>query len=97
MWDATTLADRRVPALITSRLRISEGRIFAAATALIVPHIADDEFLQRQPGTSITDHLAGGLVPIGVALGTAWGYPRLRAGLRAGIPPTPALVSPKAI
>ena len=83
--DATVLADRRVPSPVTSRRRISEGRIFAAATALIVLHVADDEFLQRQPGTSIGDHLAGGLVPIGVALAASWAYPRLRAGFRAGI------------
>jgi len=82
---ASAVSDSRAPALVTPRVRISEFGMFTAATALIVVHIADDEFLQRQPGTSIRDHLAAGLVPIGVALAAAWGYPRLRAGLRAGI------------
>jgi hypothetical protein len=59
--------------------------MFATAIALIVLHILDDEFVQRQPGTSIGDHLLAGLVPITVALAAAFAYPRLRAGLRAGI------------
>jgi hypothetical protein len=82
---ASAPSDSRAPALVTPRVRISEFEMLAAATALIVVHIADDEFLHRQPGTSIRDHLAAGLLPIGVSLAGAWGYPRLRAGLRAGI------------
>jgi len=81
----SALSDSRATALITPRVRISEFETFATATALIVLHIVDDEFLQRQPGTSIRDHLTAGLVPIAVALAAAWGYRRLRAGLRAGL------------
>jgi len=57
--------------------------VFLLATASIALHVADDNFLQPQPGTSAMDHLVSGLVPL-AALGlAAWGYPRLRAGARA--------------
>jgi uncharacterized protein len=46
-------------------------------------HIADDSFLQPEPGTSAGDHLASGLVPLAILAGVAFLYPRLRAGLRA--------------
>src|SRR5947209_11298973 len=91
--NATAFAEPRAWAHVSPRVRISEARIFAAATALIVLHIADDEFLQRQPGTSIGHHLAAGLVPIAVALSAARGYPRLRAGLRSGIALTFGILS----
>jgi hypothetical protein len=91
--DAAALAERRWSTRASSRVLISDAGIFAAATALIVLHIADDEFLQHQPGTSLRGHLAAGLVPIGVALTAAWGYPRLRAGLRAGIALTFGILS----
>ena len=81
----TAALPERAPAVVIPRVGISEFRIFAAAIALIVLHIVDDEFVQRQPGTSIGDHLVAGLVPIAVALAAAFAYPRLRAGLRAGI------------
>ena len=66
-------------------VRVSETRTFYAAIALIALHIVDDEFLQPPPGTAIQDHLLAALLPIGVALAAACVYPRLRAGLRAGI------------
>ena len=53
------------------------------ALGLIALHVVDDNFLQPQPGTSAGDHLVSGLVPLGVLGLAAWGYPRLRAGLRA--------------
>ena len=45
--------------------------MFTAIFALAL-HVADDSFLQPEPGTSAGDHLAGGLVP--VALLAAAGY-----------------------
>ena len=60
-------------------------RIFLFAVAAIVLHIADDEFLQPQPGTSARDHLLAALVPIAVAILAAVAYPRLRPGLRGAI------------
>jgi uncharacterized protein len=58
------------------------ARVALGAVAL---HTVDDAFLQPNPGTSAADHLAGGLIPTALLLGTAWFYPRLRAGLRAAL------------
>jgi len=59
--------------------------VTAARAALIVVALAvlDDAFVHREPGTSITDHLASGLVPAAAAVGLAVLYPRLRPGARA--------------
>ena len=62
-----------------------ETILFRLATALIGLHVLDDNFVHPEPGTGVTDHLVSGLVPL-VLLGlAAWGYPRLRAGLRASL------------
>ncbi len=61
----------------------AEYAVFLSAIALIALHIADDNFLQPQPGTSASEHLVSGLVPLAVIGLAAWGYPHLRAGLRA--------------
>jgi alpha/beta superfamily hydrolase len=53
------------------------------ALALIGVHIADDNFFQPQPGTSATDHLVSGLLPLAVLLLGATVYPHVRSGLRA--------------
>jgi fermentation-respiration switch protein FrsA (DUF1100 family) len=50
---------------------------------VIALHVVDDSFLQPQPGTSATDHLVSGLVPLTVLVAAAVAYPRLRAGWRA--------------
>lgn len=55
---------------------------FLLGAGLIALRVADDNYLQPQPGTSASDHLASGLVPLGLLVLAAWGYPRLRAGLR---------------
>jgi uncharacterized protein len=52
---------------------------------VIALHVADDSFLQPQPGTSAGDHLASGLVPLAVLGLAAWAYPRLRGGGRAAV------------
>ena len=56
--------------------------IARVALGVIALHVADDNFLQPQPGTSAGDHLVSGLVPLAVIGIAAWGYPRLRAGLQ---------------
>jgi hypothetical protein len=65
----------------------TSGHTLAArvAMAVVALHVADDSFLQPQPGTSAANHLAGGLVPIALLALAAWGYPRVRAGLRGTI------------
>jgi dienelactone hydrolase len=48
-----------------------------------VLHIADDNFLQPNPGVSPFDHLVSGLVPIALLVLGAWAYPRVRPGAQA--------------
>jgi len=62
-----------------------EALIFAIAASVIGVHVADDSFLQPQPGTAAGDHLLSGLVPLVVLVLAIWAYPRLRAGARAPI------------
>jgi uncharacterized protein len=53
------------------------------SVGLIALHIVDDNFLQPEPGTSATDHLVSGLVPLAVmAALVVWSY-RMRPGARA--------------
>ena len=58
-------------------------RVFYAASAVVALHVADDNFLQPNPGVSARDHLVSGLVPILALLAAAAAYPRVRAGSRA--------------
>lgn len=70
---------------MTYRETLREHRVFFAATAAVMLHVADDNFFQPADGVSPTDHLVSGLVPLGLlALGGA-AYPRVRAGARAVI------------
>jgi dienelactone hydrolase len=64
------------------RTEVGLARLAIATVAL---HVADDSFLQPNPGTSAADHLAGGLVPLAALAAAAWGYGRVRAGARATI------------
>jgi uncharacterized protein len=51
----------------------------------IAAHVADDSFVQPQPGTAAVDHLAGGATPIALLVVAALAYPRLRGGRRAAV------------
>jgi hypothetical protein len=51
--------------------------------AVLVVHVLDDNFVQPEPGTVASDHLASGLIPVLLFAGTAVAYLRLRAGGRA--------------
>ena len=62
-----------------------ERRVFLAATALVMLHIADDSFIQPADGMSAADHLVSGLVPLGLLALAAFGFLRVRAGARAVI------------
>src|SRR2546430_8623494 len=90
------VVDRGVPALpatapsparrFSARLRAasrSETAVARLAIAVVALHIADDNFLQPQRGTSAGDHVVSGLAPIALLIGTAAILPHLRAGLRA--------------
>jgi hypothetical protein len=63
----------------------TEYGVVSASLAVIALHIADDNFVQREPGTSPGDHLASGVIPLAVLGLAAWAYPRVRAGARAAI------------
>jgi uncharacterized protein len=52
---------------------------------VVALHVADDSFVQPQPGTSANDHLVSGLLPLGVLGLAAVAFPRLRGGGRAAI------------
>jgi len=58
----------------------SESIVVGMAAALVAVHIADDNLLQPNPGTSAADHLFSGLVPIALVAGAA----ALLGGMRAG-------------
>ena len=60
-----------------------ETKVALAAFAAIALHVLDDTFFQPEPGTSVADHLAAGLIPLAVLVGAAAAYPRVRPGLRA--------------
>jgi len=63
----------------------TERRLAVASLALVGLHVADDNFLQPEPGLSAADHLAGGLVQLGLVAAAAWAYPRVRAGARGAL------------
>ena len=63
--------------------RITEAALALGSLALVGLHVADDSFLNPEPGTSALDHLAGGLIPLALLGLAAAGYRRGRAGTRA--------------
>ena len=65
-----------------ARYARTERGIVTLALGAIGLHVADDNYLQPEPGTSPLDHLASGLVPIGLLAAVAVLYPRVRAGVR---------------
>ena len=68
-----------VAGLVTGR------RLAVAAIGLVGLHVADDNFIQPEPGMSAVDHLPGGLTLLALVAAGAWAYPRVRAGARAAI------------
>ena len=74
---------------LTSRSTVSafvtERRLAVASIGLVGLHVADDNFLQPEPGMSAVDHLPGGLALLALVAAGAWAYPRVRAGARAAI------------
>ena len=75
------------PSLLT-RLKAAvttEVGLVRLATGVVALHVADDNFLQPNPGMSAGDHLVGGSIQLAVLVGAAAIYPRLRAGARGAI------------
>ena len=87
----TTSSDESLSARARSRAALgtaaaalrTEYGVFAAAAAVVGLHVADDSFLQPNPGVSTADHLPGGLLLLGLVAAAIVAYPRMRAGLRA--------------
>jgi hypothetical protein len=63
----------------------STTKLFRLAIAVIGLHIADDNFLQPEAGTSAGDHLVSGLVPLALLALAAWGFPRLPGAGRGAL------------
>lgn len=59
--------------------------VVPAAVLVIALHVADDAWLQPNPGTSAGDHLVSGLVPVAVLLAAAAALMRLRGAWRAAL------------
>jgi uncharacterized protein len=68
-----------------SRAGRRETIVVTSSLALMALHVVDDSFLQPQPGTSATDHLVSGLVPLALLAAAALLYPRLRGGARSAV------------
>lgn len=60
-----------------------ERTLALLAFGLIGLHVADDNFLQPEPGTSAGDHLVSGLVPLVLVGGAMFAYGRVGPGARA--------------
>jgi uncharacterized protein len=63
----------------------SERALATGALAVVALHVADDNFLQPNAGTSAGDHLVSGLVPLALLVAAGVFYGRVRAGARATI------------
>jgi uncharacterized protein len=49
--------------------------------ALIALHVLDDSFIHPNPGTSVSDHLVSGLIPLALLALAAWLVPRRQGAL----------------
>ena len=67
------------------RFARTEHGIVTSALGAVALHIADDNFLQPEPGTSPTDHIASGLIPIAIIAAAAAAYFRARGGIMAAL------------
>lgn len=61
----------------------ADSALFVFSIGVMAVHVVDDSFVQPEAGTSATDHLVSGLVPLALLALAAVAYPRLRAGARA--------------
>jgi dienelactone hydrolase len=73
---------RAVAARAVAAVRTESG-LARLALGIAALHVADDNFLQPQPGTSAGDHLVGGLLQTAFFVLAAWAYPGIRPGGRA--------------
>src|SRR5204863_344081 len=62
---------------------LKETGLARIGLGLVALHVADDNWLQPNPGTSAGDHVLAGLVPFAAVVAGIVFYPRLHAGARA--------------
>jgi dienelactone hydrolase len=62
------------------RIQLNAITLFRIGTALVALHVADDTLMQPPAGTSAVDHLASGLIPLGLLGAAAVLYARLGSG-----------------
>jgi hypothetical protein len=70
---------------VAPRVLTTESTLALGSLVVVALHVADDSFVNPEPGTSPLDHLAGGLVPLAALSIAAVAYRRARSGLRATI------------
>ena len=80
-----SVAAAHVPARSSVARLATERSLALASIGLVGLHVADDNFLQPEPGMTAVDHLPGGLALLALVAAGAWGYTRVRAGARASI------------
>ncbi len=80
-----SVAAAHVPPRSSVARLATERSIALASIGLVGLHVADDNFLQPEPGMTAVDHLPGGLALLALVAAGAWGYTRVRAGARASI------------
>jgi uncharacterized protein len=79
-----SVAEAAVPQSVLAR--VGTERVAArTALGLIALHVVDDNFLQPQPGTSASDHLVSGLVPLVLLAWVGIAYGHARAGVRGSL------------
>ena len=79
----TQLTTRSYPLARLAHAVQQERVLIPLAFAAIGLHLADDNFLQPEPGMSAGDHLVSGLVPLLLLTVAALAYGRVSAGARA--------------
>ena len=80
-----SVAAPHVPSRSAVSSFVTERRLALASFGLVALHLADDNFIQPEPGMTAVDHLPGGLAQLALVAAGAWAYPRLRAGARGAI------------
>ena len=80
-----SVAAAHVPPRSSVARLVTERSVALASIGLVGLHVADDNFLQPEPGMSPVDHLPGGLALLALVAAGAWAYTRVRAGARASI------------
>src|SRR5688572_27473584 len=58
-------------------MKMSTTTLFRIGAGLVALHVADDTLLQPAAGTTALDHLASGLILLGLLAAAVAGFPRL--------------------